>query len=102
MLKKITRFFKNWLQQWKDYFQMRTNDRLTDKLFKAVINETKERTKLKTEILQYIQTEFKVNPRSKHIPFSIRRQIVDAVYKQFRSRMEQLKVHVNYSLQFGK
>ncbi|WP_027064571.1 hypothetical protein [Maribacter sp. Hel_I_7] len=102
MLKKITRFFKNWLQQWKDYFQMRTNDRLTNKLFKAQIKDIKERTELKKEILEYIQSEFKVNPRSKHIPMNIRRQIVEGVYNRFRSRMEPLKVNVNYSLQFAQ
>lgn len=102
MFKKITRFFKNWLQQWKDYFQMRTNDRLTAKLHKALMQEIADRTVLKKEILEYIQTEFKVNPRSKHIPMNIRRQIVEGVYKKFRSRMEPLKVHVNYSLQFAQ
>ena len=102
MLKRFFQFFKDWYQQWKDYFQMRVNDRLTKKLYKALLNKSEDRLKLKKEIFDFIRTEFKVNPRSKHIPFSLRRQIVDAVYKKFRERMEPLDVHVNYSLQLGK
>lgn len=99
-MKRILNFFRRWIQQWKDYFQMRINDRLTKKLFKAELKRQDERIQLKKEIVDYIKTEWKVNPKSKHIPFNIRRQIVEAVYKTFRPRMEPLKVDVNYNLTF--
>lgn len=101
-MKKIWLFFKNWFQQWKDYFQMKRNDELTAQFYKAELKHQDERIAIKKEIVNYIKTKWKVNPKSKHIPFNIRRQIVDAVYKEYRNRMEPLKVNLNYNLNFGK
>ncbi|KAA2218246.1 hypothetical protein [Maribacter flavus] len=101
-MKAIIDFFRRWIQQWKDYFRMRKIDKLTATLQDNLIERTKARVALKKEIYQFITDEFKVNPRSKFIKPSLRREIVDAVYAKYRQRMEECKVVVNYSLQFAK
>lgn len=81
---------------------MRTNDRLSAKLYKSLLKETEERTRLKKDIVAYMQTEWKVSPKSKHIPLNLRRKIVEAIYQKFRKRMEPLQLKVNNNLQFVK
>lgn len=100
-MKRIIYFFKRWIQQWRDYFRMRKIDRITATLHENLLKQAKARVALKKEIYQFITEEFKVNPRSKFIKPSLRREIVDAVYAKYRDRMRECKVVVNYSLQFA-
>ena len=98
----MVRFLKKWIQQWKDHFRMRRIDRITATLSDNVLQRAKDKVLLKTEIHQYIRDEFKLNPKSKHIPLNVRREIVESIYSKYRHRMDKLGVVVNYSLQFAK
>jgi len=98
----IVLFLKGWLQQWRDYFRMRRIDLITETISERMLQRMKDKIVIKTEIHMYIQQEFKLNPKSKHIPLSVRREIVESVYNRYRDRMAELGVVVNYSLQFAK
>lgn len=98
----IIRFLKGWVQQWREYFRMRRIDQLTGTISESMLQRMKDKIVLKTEIHKYIQQEFKLNPKSQHIPLSVRREIVESVYNKYRDRMYELGVVVNYSLQFAK
>jgi len=81
---------------------MRSIDKISDTMSEKVLQRIEARVKLKKTILEYITKEFKVNPRSKHIPPSLKREIVDAIYKKYRLDMDAVGLVVNYSLQFAK
>ena len=102
MLRKTINFFKDWYRQWVDYFRMKKIDRITLQLQEGYMQKQKSRIALKKDILDYIMKEFKVNPRSKFIPPSLRRQIVDAVYIKYRPKMDEFGVVMNYNLEFAK
>ena len=102
-MKRLIELIKNYIKGWRAYFRMRKIDRISERLYSSMLEKAKGRNALKKEILDYIRVEFKVNPKkSEYIKPSLRREIVDAIYKKYRTEMREFEVIVNYSLQFAK
>lgn len=69
------------------------------KLAKAVLDKSKQRIILLTEIKHFVKNELKIDTKSKHIPLNVRRAACLTVKNTFGKRMKASQIKMNINLQ---
>lgn len=69
------------------------------KLGNAVLDKSKQRIILLTQIKHFVKNELKIDTKSKHIPLNVRRAACLRVKSKFGERMKALQIKMNINLQ---
>jgi len=84
-----------------DYFFKRKVNPINGKLEKAFYDRIKKRSALKKEIEAHVSLKLKSHEKSKYIPASLRREILDTVYHKYGKEMKEVGLYLKPNLEYN-
>lgn len=95
------KLIKKLLKKIADYFFRRKVKSVEGKLENAFYERIKKRSQLKKKIEEHVALKLKGRKRSKFIPASLKREILDTVYQTYGADMREVGLYLKPNLEYN-